>query len=178
MFGKNLIYSFEVQFEDVDFGGAVHNPNYLKYFERARNFHLKEAGISTKELMAQGFCLAVAETYIKYLKPISLEQKIKILTKITGIKKVGLRIEQVIFDQANNFDVSALPVKLETATGALTFCRTKLVCADLKRLRPAAFPENLAAALMIPNELPEEGSSQFTVYGNESKRIGMEEVLS
>lgn len=156
MFGKNLVYSLDVQFEDVDSGGGVHNPNYLKYFERARNFHLKEAGVSTKELMTQGFCLAVAETYIKYLKPISLEQKIKILTRITGVKKVGLRVEQAIFDQANDLDISALPGKLETVSGILTFCRTKLVCADLKRLRPAAFPENLAAALMIPSELPEE----------------------
>lgn len=44
--------------------------------------------------MTQGLYLAIAETYIKYLKPVSLEQKIKIVTKITEIKKVGLRIEQ------------------------------------------------------------------------------------
>ena len=162
-FGKSFIYELEVQFEDVDSGGAVHNPNYLKYFERARNFHFKESGISTKELMNQGFCLAIAETYIKYSKPIILEQKIKIISKITGIKKIGLRIEQAIFDQSNNFALSELPVKFESSPGLLTFCRTKLVCADLKKIRPSAFPQNLLTALMIPEEKLSEELSNIDI---------------
>lgn len=154
-YGESLSFSLEVQFEDVDSGGGVHNPNYLKYFERARNYHLKEAGFSTKKLMEQGLALVLAETYVKYVKPLVLEQQIKIVTKITGIKKVGLRVEQAIFDQ--NQDVLNSPEKIGTSPGILTYSKTKLVCADLKKLRPVAIPDDLAIALKLPKEsLPTE----------------------
>lgn len=156
-YGESLCFSVDVQFEDVDSGGGVHYPNYLKYFERARNHHIKEAGFSTKKLMEQGFALVVAENYIKYVKPVVLEQELKIVTKITGVKKVGLRVEQAIFDKNQDIDLFNLPEKIATTPGILTYSKTKLVCADLKKLRPAPFPEELAMALNLPKDsLPEE----------------------
>ena len=39
-----------VYYEDTDFTGMVYHANYLKYFERGRSDHLRDAGVSHQAL--------------------------------------------------------------------------------------------------------------------------------
>lgn len=136
---KIQIYNMSVQFEDIDLGGGVHNPNYMKYFERARNYHFKSIGISTVELFKNYMAFVLSESYIKFKKPLVLEQNIKVVSKISAIKKMGFKTEQLILQEdldINNFNFE------ELTKMAFTICTSKFVCVDLIRKRPTPIPPN------------------------------------
>ncbi|MEY2987497.1 MAG: tol-pal system-associated acyl-CoA thioesterase, partial [Pseudomonadota bacterium] len=59
----------DVQFEDIDAGGVVHHPNYLKYLERARCQAMREIGVPFENCLAQGVAFVVAEVHSKYTRP-------------------------------------------------------------------------------------------------------------
>jgi acyl-CoA thioester hydrolase len=40
-----------VYYEDTDFTGMVYHANYLRFFERGRSDHLRDAGISHQSLL-------------------------------------------------------------------------------------------------------------------------------
>lgn len=137
LYDQVLTFSTAVQFEDIDLGGGVHNPNYLKYFERARNFHLKSLGISTTELLNNKIAFVLTESYLKFKKPLILEQEFCIYTKMTALKKIGFKIEQYILPK----DIIASDSYEELFKKSYIQCVSKLVCVDLERKRATSVPE-------------------------------------
>jgi YbgC/YbaW family acyl-CoA thioester hydrolase len=139
-------YPLKIQFEDIDLGGAVHNPNYLKFFERARNFHFDEVGVGPRQMIASGTAFALAESHIKFLRPINLNQDFTILTKVTGVRATGLRIEQAIVEShslsslVEGVDFSKLP-------GLCCLTKGKFVCVSLKSFKPVQLPESLVSSI-------------------------------
>ena len=91
---KENIITLEIEFEDLDAGGVVHHPNYLKVCERARGRWLNEFGVTFKQLKDNDIALAVRSIQADYLKPISME-KVKIALKIisTSEKSIVIRHE-------------------------------------------------------------------------------------
>lgn len=160
---KTTLYPIKVQFEDVDAGGGVHNPNYLKYFERARNSTLTEGGYPQSELLKDGFALVVSECFIKYARPAMMDQDLYVLTRISGASKLALKIEQVLVSKKPDGDLETLGDDLTKAEGLLTICKTKMVSADLKRMRPAKFPEKVATIFGLP-ESPEAGRDSVELF--------------
>lgn len=91
---KENIINLEIEFEDLDAGGVIHHPNYIKVCERARGRWLAENGITFKGLKDNDVALAVRSIQADYLKPISME-KVKIALKIlsTSEKSIVIRHE-------------------------------------------------------------------------------------
>ena len=146
-FKKVNQYSLKIQFEDIDMGGAVHNPNYLKFFERARNFHFEEIGIGTPKMIADGLALALAESHIKYVRPLTLAQEVRVLTKVTGLRATGLRMEQAIVD-ANSLAPSIDDVDFDKLKGIFCLSKGKLVCVNLQTFKPTQLPGSLVASII------------------------------
>lgn len=138
LYNKTLVYSSSVQFEDVDLGGGVHNPNYLKYFERARNYHLRNIGITTTELIDNKMAFVLSEIYLKFKKSLVLEQNISIFTKISALKKIGFKVDQYILSTENT-ETEFTTEEMEKKAYAI--CSSKLVCVDLNRKKIISIPE-------------------------------------
>jgi YbgC/YbaW family acyl-CoA thioester hydrolase len=163
-FLKTTLYPFSVQFEDIDFGGAVHNPNYLKYFERARNASLAQSGILMSELFRDGIALVLAETTIKYVRPALMDQKLFVLSRIVSASQIALRVDQGITSTQPTEDSLMQTESLSQVPGIITLCRTKMVCADLKKLRPMKFTEALSKAMELPVSSSTLGKVNVDIY--------------
>ncbi len=159
---RTTIYPIHVQFEDIDFGGAVHNPNYLKYFERARNHGLHQSGYGHGELLKDNLALAVSEIRIKYLRPALIDQDLYILTRITRASRTALRVDQVILNQKPSVDLESTGDHLSKLAGVITTIQTKMVSVDIKIFRPVRFSEKLCKILELP-ESPEAGRDNVDI---------------
>lgn len=145
------VYPLTVAFEDIDAGGGVHHPNYLKYIERGRSNALSEAGYSFGKLMNSGYVFVVAEIIAKYLKPALIEEDLFVLTHFTSCKKSSVKIFQAITksnpDQSqfkNEKDIFAFPSQIFQA-------QLRLVCVDLTQKKVIEIPEELKFSLQIPS---------------------------
>lgn len=89
---KENIINLDIEFEDLDAGGVIHHPNYIKVCERARSRWLAENDITFKGLKDNDIALAVRSIQADYLKPISME-KVTVALKIlsTSEKSVVIR---------------------------------------------------------------------------------------
>ena len=79
---------YRVYYEDTDAQGVVYYANYLKFCERARTEYLRLLGYEQKELMDIGVIFIVRKVIIEYLKPVNLDELIKIETRLNKVKKV------------------------------------------------------------------------------------------
>lgn len=86
-----------VYYEDTDFTGMVYHANYLRFFERGRSNHLRDAGISHQSLLNRPDPAAFTLTRVEvdYRKAARVEDVLRIRTRYMGTK--GARI---FFSQA------------------------------------------------------------------------------
>lgn len=61
LWSKTAHFSVQIYYEDTDFSGVVYHPNFLKYFERARE-HVIGANILQQLWAEQGLGFAVYKT--------------------------------------------------------------------------------------------------------------------
>lgn len=92
---KENIITLEIEFEDLDAGGVVHHPNYLKVCERARGRWLAENGVTFKGLKDIDIALAVRSIQADYLKPITMEN-VKVALKILSTTEKSITIRHQI----------------------------------------------------------------------------------
>ena len=86
-----------VYYEDTDFTGMVYHANYLRFFERGRSNHLRDAGVSHQSLLKRPDPAAFTLTRVEvdFKKPAVVEDLLRIRTRYLGYK--GARI---FFSQA------------------------------------------------------------------------------
>lgn len=89
---------YRVYYEDTDAQGVVYYANYLKFCERARTEYLRLLGYEQKELMDIGVIFIVRKVIIEYLKPVNLDELIKIETRLNKVKKVSFNFLQTIYN--------------------------------------------------------------------------------
>ncbi len=89
---------YRVYYEDTDAQGVVYYANYLKFCERARTEYLRSLGYEQKELMDIGVIFIVRKVIIEYLKPVNLDELIKIETRLNKVKKVSFNFLQTIYN--------------------------------------------------------------------------------
>ncbi len=85
-----------VYLEDVDQGGVVYHANYLKYAERARAEMLREGGVSHAVLMARGAAIVVSRLSIRYLRPLRLEERLVVCSRIRDSAAARVTLEQIM----------------------------------------------------------------------------------
>ena len=89
---------YRVYYEDTDAQGVVYYANYLKFCERARTEYLRLLGYEQKELMDIGVIFIVRKVIIEYLKPVNLDELIRIETRLNKVKKVSFNFLQTIYN--------------------------------------------------------------------------------
>jgi acyl-CoA thioester hydrolase len=67
-----------VNYSETDQMGFVYHANYLIWMDMARTEHLRERGVSYKELEAQGLYLAVTDVRIRYRQPARYDDLIRV----------------------------------------------------------------------------------------------------
>ncbi len=92
---KENIINLEIEFEDLDAGGVVHHPNYIKVCERARGRLLAENGVTFKGLKDIDIALAVRSIQADYLKPITMGN-VKVALKILSTTERSITIRHQI----------------------------------------------------------------------------------
>ena len=85
-----------VYYEDTDFTGMVYHANYLRFFERGRSDHLRDAGISHQSLLAREDPAAFTLTNVNvtYRKPGKVDDLLHIRTRYLGMDGPRIRFSQ------------------------------------------------------------------------------------
>lgn len=88
-----------VYYEDTDFTGMVYHANYLRFFERGRSNHLRDAGVSHQSLLNRPDPAAFTLTRVEvdFRKPAVVEDLLRIRTSYLGTKGVRLLFSQRAF---------------------------------------------------------------------------------
>jgi acyl-CoA thioester hydrolase, YbgC/YbaW family len=90
--------SFKVYYEDTDSGGVVYYANYLKFLERARSDAITSLGFGNNKLKEKfGIYIIVKSCNLNFLKPAKLEDNLKIISKVSEVKNVSIKMRQNIF---------------------------------------------------------------------------------
>ncbi|QSX33922.1 acyl-CoA thioesterase [Shewanella avicenniae] len=90
----------EVPFFDVDSMGITWHGNYLKYFEVARCKLLEQINYGYRQMQASGYMWPIVDTQVKYVKPTTFEQKIRVEASLVEWEN-RLKIQYQIFDCAS-----------------------------------------------------------------------------
>jgi len=91
--------SVRVYYEDTDFTGMVYHANYLRFFERGRSDHLRDAGISHQSLLEREDPAAFTLTRVEvdYRKAAKVDDLLHIRTRYIGTDGPRIRFSQTCF---------------------------------------------------------------------------------
>jgi acyl-CoA thioester hydrolase len=86
-------------FFDVDPMGVVYHGHYVKFFEVARSALMQRFNYDYVEMRASGFLWPIVDMRIKFVRPASLHQRLKVKATIVEFES-RLRVEYVITSEA------------------------------------------------------------------------------
>ncbi|MEY3902617.1 MAG: hypothetical protein RL189_1923 [Pseudomonadota bacterium] len=144
----------EVQFEDIDGGGVVHHPNYLKYLERARCHAMREIGVPFEQCLQDGIAFVVAEIHGKYLSPLQFGARMCVETRLVAVRKSSLKvIQKIVSAERQPILDEATESFLKGDRQTHFIAQLRLVAVDLKSGKPIPLPESLRLAGGVPDSL-------------------------
>ncbi len=100
----------KVRYAETDQMGVVHHGNYPQYLELARIEWIDELGVSYKSMEEEGVMLPVFELNIKYHKPVSFHENLKIETRLRELPNVKIIFDYSIFNEEGELVTSATSV--------------------------------------------------------------------
>jgi acyl-CoA thioester hydrolase len=77
---------FRVRYGETDQMGVVHHRHYLVWCELARTDHMREAGVSYRELEEQGLKLPVVEACVRYRQPARYDDPIRVRCWVRDVR--------------------------------------------------------------------------------------------
>ncbi len=146
---RTHVFPFTINFDLLDAGKALHHPNYLVVFERARAAALRLAGYSDMELWKAGYALTVAHIESQFLKPVLLGENVTVLTRLIEAGAATMAVHQSMIplsEEHKESFVESYSVKREFL---IHECSIKLCCVNLEKMRPRRFPQELVRALEL-----------------------------
>ena len=127
-----------VQFYDLDPMNVVWHGNYIKYMETARCELLAKIGYDYDDMRRDGVAYPVATMDLKFIKPCTFNQKLKVLTSVEEIEPC-LIIEYLILDAESGeklFKAKTMQICIDMMTkeslySAPNCLKEKLACCNL-----------------------------------------------
>jgi acyl-CoA thioester hydrolase len=95
----SLVTEVRPAFFDVDPMGVVYHGHYVKFFEVARSALMQRFNYDYVEMRASGFLWPIVDMRIKFVRPASLHQRLKVKATIVEFES-RLRVEYVITSEA------------------------------------------------------------------------------
>lgn len=92
-------YLRNVQYYETDKMGIVHHSNYIRWFEEARIFYMKEYGYDYRELEEKGIMIPVLGVSAVYKTGAKYGDTVRIKVKIEKITAVKLNFSYEITDE-------------------------------------------------------------------------------
>jgi acyl-CoA thioester hydrolase len=133
---KNHMKSHEtfvkVRYAETDQMGVVHHSIYPQYLEIARLNWLDTLGISYKSMEEEGIMLPVFELNLKYHKPVTFDENIRIETRLREEPNVKIIFDYSLYNEQGNL---------------VTTGYTVLVFMDAKTRKPVRCPKYMLEAL-------------------------------
>lgn len=121
-----------VRFAETDKFGYAYHGAYFAWFEVGRTDWLRARGMTYVDLMNRDLHLPVVSTDAKFLRPVSYDDAIEIITNLTLVSGVRLRFEYEL--------------RREGQTPCLTRAHTEHAAVDGSG-RPRRFPEDILRLL-------------------------------
>ena len=127
-----------VQFYDLDPMNVVWHGNYIKYMETARCELLAKIGYDYDDMRRDGVAYPVATMDLKFIKPCTFNQKLKVLTSVEEIEPC-LIIKYLILDvesgeklfKAKTMQICIDMMTKESLYSAPKCLKEKLACCNL-----------------------------------------------
>lgn len=152
-FKKTAVFRTRVEFEDVDQGGVVHHPNYLKYYERARGYASEQVGLFYGDMLRDGVAVAVSEAHLHYDKPLFYGQQLYVLSRMVAVRKTNFKLIQAILTvEPSPEELEKAGDRLDTLGNLANWAYFRMVYVQLKPLRPLPIPPSIRDLLGIPDE--------------------------
>ncbi len=87
------------RYAETDQMGYIHHSVYPVYLELARIEWFKTLGISYKALEASGILLPVYKMNLKFIYPLTFDEKIQVRVKLTKMRGARLGLEYQIYNE-------------------------------------------------------------------------------
>jgi len=121
-----------VRYAETDQMGVAHHANYLIWCELGRTHHMRELGVSYRDLERRGIRLPVVEAHLRYRAPARYDDvlNIKSWVRQCGSRKVqfGNAIEETSGRLLATAQISLIPIdQSDTATSLPGAIRERLV---------------------------------------------------
>ncbi|QAU25035.1 tol-pal system-associated acyl-CoA thioesterase [Dyella sp. M7H15-1] len=119
-----------VYWEDTDAGGVVYHASYLRFLERARTEWLRSLGVDQMALKeATGLGLVVHRMEIDFLRAALLDDELWVSVEVKERRSASILFAQSI---------------TRSDGAVLIQAQVRAACVDLKRMRPAPIPVDIA----------------------------------
>lgn len=113
--GDTHVFPLRVYYEDTDAAGIVYYANYLRFAERARTEMMRSLGLNHSGMMAaEGVVFAVRHCSADFLAPARLDDRLEVVTRITGLRGASLGMEQRV--RRDGADLVRMSLKLACMT--------------------------------------------------------------
>ena len=110
-----------VYYEDTDFTGMVYHANYLRFFERGRSDHLRDAGISHQSLLDREdpAAFTLTNVNVSYKRPAKVDDLLHIRTRYLGMDGPRIRFEQACLRDGQLISEAGITAVMIHADGRL-----------------------------------------------------------
>ena len=138
-FGKIFRFDLRVEFEDLDQGGIVFHPNYLRYIERGRSDALYQSGASYREMIRDGYNLVLTKSSQSYHSASSLYDHLIVYTRVSELRSRIINMQQVIVrspKEPTDFDQHFAKHKDQ-----VFFCEVHMICTREMGSKVCRIPE-------------------------------------
>lgn len=88
-------------FQDADPMGVIYHGNYFRFFEAARHALLEQIDYSYNAMRASGYLWPVIDVRVKYIRPITFNQTIRVVAKLTEWEN-RMKVNYTIYDVATS----------------------------------------------------------------------------
>lgn len=89
---------FRVRYAETDRMGVVYHGNYLIWCEIGRTEHIRQFGMSYREMEERGVALAVAEASIRYQKAARYDDAVRVETTLADVSSRTVTFDYAILN--------------------------------------------------------------------------------
>ena len=94
-----LKYEYQAQYYETDQMGIIHHSNYIRWFESARIWYMKQIGVDYRDMEKMGIISPVLEVHCKYKSMVHFGDIVEILPKVEKYNGIKLELSYIIQDK-------------------------------------------------------------------------------
>lgn len=92
-------YEHQAQYYETDQMGIIHHSNYIRWFESARIWFMRQIGVDYADMEKAGIISPVLEVHCEYKSMVHFGETVEILLRIEKYNGVKLELSYIIQDK-------------------------------------------------------------------------------